>query len=1170
MNIISACIANPVKVAVSVILLTLFGVIAIVRLPTQLSPDVELPRVTVNTIWPGASPQEIENEIVREQEEQLKSVEGVTKMSSECSDSSGTITLEFRVGTNLQEALLKVNSRLQQVAEYPVDAEKPVIRTSDPGDNAIAWFILSARAADDEQIRAFGAAHPEHSDEIARILRSHNDGLKVHRLYKLAEKAPAAKALLPADIDVTKKRQFAEEVIEPALERVPGVADCGIFGGNEPELQVIVDADKLAARGLTIADVRRALTEDNKDISAGDIWDSKRRYLVRTLGEYRSEEQVRGQLIAAPNGNPVYIADVATVNLGFKKPSGFVRRYGISNIAVNCQRETGANVIAVMDGLGEALQRLNDGPLKREGLILNQVYDETEYIHSAIGLVKDNIILGSSLTVIVLMMFLHLNARTLLFVPLLAASAFLALSVSPWFFLLSLGLILGAGLWFARGALVVALSIPISIVGTFLILQLLGRSLNVISLAGLSFAVGMLVDNSIVVLENIYSFFQRGHNPREAAEKAAGEVWGAVFASTVTTLAIFMPVVFLEGEVGQLFVDIALAISAAVGLSLIVSIIVIPTAASRLLSENHAAETVGPVHRFFARMGSGVVQFFETINRWTHRSVGRRIGTVAVLVGAALAGSWLLRPPVEYLPQGNRNLIISLVLPPPGLNVNEMETMGKTLEAKMEKYWDYDLGYDTEQLDYPPIEDLFCVAFGRMIFFGISSQDPLQAGKLIGLINAELNGILPGSYVVAFQTSLFSDALSGGRAIDLEITGPELEKLVALGGQVMMQAGPLLPGAQMRPIPGLDLSNPELHVHRRERQASDMEMSTIELGYAINALIDGAYVTDYFDHGNKIDLVILADEKHEGSFQDLASQYVATPNMTEPVRLDALAVIKPGFGPEQIARRERQRAITIQITPPESMPLEQAVNLLNASIIQPLEASGELGSLYQINLSGTADKLRNTWSALWGNFVLAILITYLLLAALFESWTNPIVIILSVPLGAVGGLLGLKMLGYYLMLQGGVPQALDVLTMLGFVILVGTVVNNPILLVHHALYLIREHQYALVPAVLESVRSRIRPIFMTTITTIFGLAPLVLFPGAGSELYRGLGSVLLGGLLVSTIFTLVLVPSMFSLAYQLFSWIQRKPVVYDSRSAAPPAPSRLSRPPTELEPVEVG
>jgi HAE1 family hydrophobic/amphiphilic exporter-1 len=263
------------------------------------------------------------------------------------------------------------------------------------------------------------------------------------------------------------------------------------------------------------------------------------------------------------------------------------------------------------------------------------------------------------------------------------------------------------------------------------------------------------------------------------------------------------------------------------------------------------------------------------------------------------------------------------------------------------------------------------------------------------------------------------------------------------------------------------------------------------------------------------------------------------------VRLDALADVVYAGGPEQINRRERQRAITVSVTPPPQMPLEQAINEIREKIVRPRLESGELGDEYQIQLAGSADKLQATWKALRWNFVMALLVTYLLMAALFESWLYPFVIILSVPLGAVGGLIGLVVLNQYLaFLPNTTPQTLDVLTMLGFVILIGTVVNNPILIVHQSLNHIREEGMTPNEAILASVRTRIRPIFMTTSTTVLGLAPLVFFPGAGSELYRGLGAVVLGGLLVSTVFTLIMVPTLFSLMMQakvvLAGWLGTK------------------------------
>ncbi len=1138
MHPIAAFIENPVKVSVGVILVLLFGVIAMFIMPIQLSPDVERPSVTVSTDWPGASPQEIEKEIVQEQEEQLKSVEGITKMSAECQDSQGSITMEFNVGADLQEAVLKINSQLQRVREYPIDADKPVIRTSNSSSSAIAWFILSALPPDDQKLRDFAVERPDLDSEITHVLKSHSLGLKILRLREFVARHPEAQALLPPDIDVPSYRKYAEDFIEAEFERVPGVSNSDVRGGQQRQLQVIVDPEKLAARGLTMLDVRQALSSDNQDTSAGDFFEGKRRWVVRILGEYNSEAQVGNQIISSVGGTPVYVRDVAKVQLDFEKPSGFVKRFGVTNLAVNCQRETGANVIEVMDGLKATLKRLNEGRLKREGLILAQVYDETEYIDSAINLVNQNIILGSALTVIIMMLFLHMSTKTLVFVPLLAATSIAAIIFSQWFFILTLVLILVAGFWFARGALVVAIAIPTSIIGTFLILNYLGRSLNVISLAGLAFAVGMLVDNAVVVLENVYRYHQLGKPPFEAARLAAIEVWGAVLASTLTTLFVFLPIVFLQGEAGQLFVDIALAISAAVGLSLLVSIIVIPTAAARILTRNPSStekQNASKVQKFFENFGNLFTNWICNTNAWIQRSTLRRISVVAGLMVCSLGISYLLLPQIDYLPEGNRNLVISFISPPPGYNVNRLGEIGDEVEQILRPYWDFNPeDLKDKPLDFPAIGDFFYVARDRSVFLGIRAYDSTQAKGLIELIQAKVKDKFPGTFVTAFQTSLFGRGLSGGRSIDVEITGPQLETLVQIGGRIMGEVKTVFPeNTQARPQPSLDLSSPELHVTRKAQQGVDLGITNTELGFAVNTLIDGAYIADYYIGGEKIDLVLKASSDYAGRTQDLQSQYIATRNSTSPIRLDAVADITLSAGPEQINRRERQRSIAIEVSPPPEISLEDAITRLKEQIIRPMEEDGTLGSEYQINLSGTADKLAQTWDALSWNILLAVLITYLLMAALFESWLYPLVIILSVPLGAVGGIIGLKLLGYYLMLNGGTAQSLDVLTMLGFIILIGTVVNNAILLVHQSLNLIRVESATVEDAIIQSIRTRIRPIFMTTLTTVFGLSPLVFFPGAGSELYRGLGSVVLGGLVVSTFFTLFLIPSLFSLAIDM-------------------------------------
>ena len=562
MKIFETFIRNPVKVSVGVLIVALFGSISLFTMPKQLIPAVQNPVLSVETRWPGASPQEIEREIVQEQEEQLAAIEGLIKMTSRCRDSSADITLEFAVGTDIEDAMMRVNTRLQQVREYPINANEPVIEASDVSDSPIARFALTARPPTIEKIEAFQSAHPELEELLESSRTAGNTGLRVFRLQQLYDEVggqhPELKELLPPQLDLQDVRKISEDLIEPQLERVPGVSEADTYGGQEEELQVIVDPERLAARQLTIDDVRAALGGQNKDTSAGNVWEGKRRWVVRTLGQFRDPEHVKRQVLAIEDGMPVYVGDVAEVQLAYKKLESISRRYGNAGNGLSVRRASGANVLEVMEGIQEATEELNNGLLKRLDLELFQYYDETEYIRSAIGIVQQNIFVGGALTVIVLLLFLHLGHRTLLAVPLIAASALACVFVSPWFFLVTLVLAVGAGLWFGRGALIVGLAIPISIVGTFLLLGLMGRSLNVISLAGLAFAVGMLVDNAVVVLENIYRRGQLGEPAHRAASEGTKEVAGAVVASTLTTVAVFVPVLFVQETSGQLFRDIAL------------------------------------------------------------------------------------------------------------------------------------------------------------------------------------------------------------------------------------------------------------------------------------------------------------------------------------------------------------------------------------------------------------------------------------------------------------------------------------------------------------------------------------------------------------------------------------------------------------------------------------
>jgi HAE1 family hydrophobic/amphiphilic exporter-1 len=497
-------------------------------------------------------------------------------------------------------------------------------------------------------------------------------------------------------------------------------------------------------------------------------------------------------------------------------------------------------------------------------------------------------------------------------------------------------------------------------------------------------------------------------------------------------------------------------------------------------------------------------------------------------------------------------------MPPPGYNLNQLQELGETVELGLQPYWNVDPDSpEAAKLQYPIIDDFFFVARGRQVFMGLRALDPMRAKELEPLVFTIGMG-LPGAMAVAKQTSIFEQGITSGRTVDVEITGPDVAKLVELGRQAFGQVMPLLslPGAPTMaiPQPSLDLSSPEVHIVPKLLQAADMQISSVDLGFMANALIDGAYASDFFLNGKKVDLTIMGEDRYAGTTQSIEALPIATP-LGQLVPLSAIADVTLSSGPEQINHRERERAITIQVTPPERVPLEDAMIKIQDNIVNPMIAAGQLEGGYHVELAGTADKLRQTWHALRFSILLACVITYLLMAALFESWLYPFVIILTVPLGAVGGVLGLWLLNLYVL------QTLDVLTMLGFVILIGTVVNNPILIVHQSLNHMREDGMAPGDAIIESVRTRIRPILMTAVTTVLGLLPLVLFPGAGSELYRGLGAVLLGGLIVSTVLPLVLIPALFSLTMDARAAFMR--TLFGDPSGKTPPP-RVERPATTL------
>lgn len=880
---------------------------------------------------------------------------------------------------------------------------------------------------------------------------------------------------------------FVEDVVKERLERVNGVSTVNVFGGVSRELQIVIRPEELARLGLTIPEVVARLRAENISLSAGDVEEGKRRYTVRADGNLNTIDAVNSVVLRSQslgdNGalGRVRVGDVAEVGFSYKENTARLRFRGEPALAFNIVREQGANVISTMAEIKEVMATLEAGPVAETGLTLEQVYDETIYIEGAIDLVTQNIWIGGLLAATVLMIFLR----------------------SP------------------RATLVISMAIPVSIVATFVAMAVTGRTLNVISLAGIAFAVGMIVDAAIVVLENIFRLREEGKSRREAAYIGAKQVWGAILVSALTTVMVFIPILVMQLEAGQLFRDIAVAISVSVLLSLVVAVTVIPALSSRLLAGGQTKKVSLPGIDHFGRAFTWLIMKYV---RFTVRFRAVGLVMVGLIATTAITAAWLFLPKLEYLPEGNRNLVFGLIIPPPGYNLQTTETIAQRIEAVAEPMWS--AAPDAETADgQPALDSFFFVATPGNSFVGAAAVDGDRIADVIPILSRPIFAE-PGTFGFMTQPSLFGRGVGGGRTIELNVSGDELEDILRVAGQAAGTIGQLLPrseGHQFRPIPGLELGAPEVRLIPDRIRLADAGLSTQDLAATVDAFNDGLRVAEINVGNRRLDLTLKGDSTILSGLrtQDVGSFPVVTPT-GRIVPVSELADVRVTAGPTEIRHLERLRTVTLEVRPSDALPLEAAVELLETEVIASLEEQG-LPPGVRLSVSGTADQLSQTWNAIQINLAVALVIVFLVMAVLFESFVLPLVVMISVPVAAAGGVGGLAVLN----LVG--TQPLDMLTLLGFVILVGIVVNNAILIVHQSLHLLRENGLSPADAIIEATRNRIRPIFMSTLTSVCGMLPLVLFPGAGSELYRGLGAVVVGGLAMSAFLTLLTVPPLLRL-----------------------------------------
>ena len=1026
MDIVGYFIKKPVTVAVVVILLVLFGAISLKNLPVQLTPDVETPQITVKTTWPGATPYEIEKEIIERQEKALKGVQGLTRMESASYNSYGEITLSFNLTVDLDAALLRVSNKMNEVADYPENTDKPVIESAGANSSPVIWMMLETDADNPDHINGF--------------------------------------------------RTFFENSVRQRIERVPGVGSLFVFGGTENRLEVILEMDEMAKRGITIKQVLTSLQRANKTVSAGVLGMGRKNYRIRTTSQFQTPDDLLDVVVVDDGIKRVFLRDVARVEQGHRKEDVSVFHNNTQVIAIGVRKEPGANVLAMTDLLEQEVNQLNTALLATKKLHIRWVYDQRPYINTAIGLVKQNVAVGGLLAICVLLLFLRSITATI----------------------------------------TTAVAIPISVLGTFIFLLAMGRNLNVVSLAGISFAVGMLVDNAIVVLENIDRHRRLGKPPFQAAHQGATEVWGAVLASTLTTVAVFVPVIFMQEEAGQLFRDIAIAITFSILLSLFVSVSVIPSLI-HLFYQRVGRQKKGLQPGSHGRKGKtgGVLQgAIMRLSDLTIKNPFTRLATIVTLTSCSIGLTAWMIPSAEYLPQGNRNLILNILIPPPGYSVDKMKQLGAHIFSEAAPYFKED-GKD----GVPRIKDMFFVGADRFTLFGGLSAHVTRAREMMPLFNRIMNSI-PGVFGVSVQAGIFQSGIGKGRTVEVDVAGEDIDAIVAAARTLFGAIKKEIPAAQVRPVPSLETSYPEVRVIPIKEKLVANGLTEEELGIYVDILMDGRTIDEYRPEGIKqMDLALTGQSR----MFDSPEKLLATPLINgrgDLIRLREVATLSYTGGMPQINHLERQRNITLQVTPPADLPLQAAMTTIQDNVIGAMAQKGLLADV-QVTLGGNADKLLETGKALQWNLVLALMITYLLMAALFENFLYPLIILFSVPLAAAGGFLGLAMVNRFV-----APQGFDVLAMLGFIILIGTVANNAILIVHQSLNNVRLNGMTGIPAISDAVSTRIRPIFMSACTSLFGMLPLVVSTGSGSELYRGLGSILLGGLALSTIFTLFVIPAL--------------------------------------------
>jgi multidrug efflux pump len=992
MRLWNLCIERPVLATVLSLVVVLFGLVALGRVPNREFPDIEAPIVSVTTLLPGAAPEVVETSVTQPLEDQLVGIAGIRHITSTSAEQVSQITIEFELARDVDLAANDVRDRVARArADLPEDVEEPVVAKRDADGSPIMWLAL------------YGGGY-----------------------------------------DQIELSTLAETQLQDRLGKLPGVSEVLIAGEQRFSMRVWIDNARLTAQGLTIADVAQALERGNVDIPSGRVEGRDTEFTVRTLGEMHTPEAFGALVVARTEAGPVRLRDVARVAVGPEDERKLVRFNREPAVALGVVKQSKANTLDVARAVKAEVEELR--PLVPAGVQFDAAFDSSIFIERSLSDVWQT--LGESIVLVVVVIYLFL--RTM------------------------------------RATLIPAITIPVSLIGTFAVLYFMGFTVNTLTLMGLVLAIGLVVDDAIVVLENVTRWVEGGMAPREAAHKGIDEIAFAVIAATVSTVAVFGPLAFLTDKTGRLFREFGMTVAAAVAISGWVALTLSPMLCARILRPH------GPEHGLKRLLGRSFDAMESGYARVLVPAVRRR-GAVLLMAAAWVAlGFGLLRVvPREFVPTEDRGVVVTFTRAPEGSTLDYTDRYQKQAEEIV--------------LAVPEVEKTFSV-----IALGIGAPGAVNEGAMFTSLHPwekrersqqavveQLRGEMTAiAGIQAFPANLPSLGGDGAQTpVSLVLQGPDVGALARYADDIVRR-GQAIPGiVNLRT--DLLLNKPQLEIDIDRDRASDLGVAVRDIATTLQVLLGGLDLSTFKLRGETYDVIAQLDRDARATPRDLYGLYVRGA-AGRLVPIASVARVRETVTPRSLPHFDRMRSATLSAGLAQGAPAEEVL---------------PDGQGYRVTVAGESEDFYESTNALLFAYVLAVLIVYLVLAAQFESFLDPLTILVAVALSFTGALVALLATG----------QTLNLYSQIGLVMLVGLVTKNSILIVEFANQLHAAGR-GLVDATITAARTRFRPIVMTALSTIVGILPIALGLGTGGESRAPLGIAVVGGMVFSTLLTFVVVP----------------------------------------------